>query len=81
MSNLAWIFILVLLLTLLGSLTLLLVTVRYYWGERGTPPATGELRRLEKEAELELRAKQIERAKQTPVRPRNPDFWDNRKVS
>lgn len=79
MSSLAWMIILVLLLTVLGSLTLLFITVRYYWGDRGTPPARGEERRRQKEEEMRLRAKQIEHAEKTPVRPRNPNFWDNRK--
>ncbi|MBK8466320.1 MAG: hypothetical protein IPL32_10860 [Chloracidobacterium sp.] len=71
---------LVLLLTLLGSATLGIVTFKYYWGARGKPPLTGEERRMEKEAELAMRAKQIEYAKKNPVKPRNPDFWNNRKV-
>jgi hypothetical protein len=80
MSSLAWIITLVLLLTLVGSGTLLIVTVKYYWGERGRPPATGEERKRQKDEELALRAKQIEYARTHPVRPRKPDFWDNRKV-
>ena len=79
MSSLAWVLVIVLLLTLLGSLTLLFSTVKYYWGDRGQPPLTGEERRRQKEVELRLRAKQIEYAKTNPIRPRKPDFWDNRK--
>jgi hypothetical protein len=67
-------------LTLLGSAALLMVTLKYYWGERGTPPLTGDERRRQHEEELTLRAGQIEYAKNNPVRPRNPDFWDNRNV-
>ncbi len=81
MSSLAWILILTLVLTALGSLTLFLITVKYYWGDRGTPPLTGERRKQQKEEELNQRAKQIEHANKNPVRPRNPDFWDNRKRS
>lgn len=73
--------ILVLLLTLLGSLTLLFITVKYYWGERGKPPLTGAQRRKQREDELRLRARQIEHARKNPVRPRKPEFWDNSKVT
>lgn len=80
MSSFAWILILVLVLTLIGSGTLLFITVRFYWGDRGTPPLTGELRRKQKEEEIRLRAKQIEWAETHPVKTRKPDFFDNRKV-
>ena len=70
-----------LLLTLLGSATLFFITVKYYWGERGRPPLTGEQRRQQKEEELRLRAKQIEHAEKNPIRTRKPEFWDNTKVS
>ena len=66
-------------LALLGSGTLLFITVKYYWGERGRPPATGEERRRLKEAELRLRRDQIEYAERHPIVPRSPDFLDNRK--
>jgi hypothetical protein len=79
MSSLAWVLILVLTLTVVGSLALLLVTLKYYWGERGRPPASREERRILRQRELELRAQQIEYAKRNPVKPRKPDFWDNRK--
>jgi hypothetical protein len=81
MSSFAWVIVITAMLTLLGSGTLLWITVKYYWGERGTPPATGELRRQQKEEELRLRAAQIERAHKRPVRTRKPDFWDNSKVT
>lgn len=80
MSSFAWILVLVGLLTLLGSLTLLFITVKYYWGERGTPPLTGKQRRQQRAEELRLRARQIARAKQTPRATRRPDFWDNTKA-
>lgn len=80
LSSLAWLIVVILLLTLLGSGTLFVVTVKYYWGVRGAPPLTGEERRLQHEEELRLRAKQIEWAEKNPVKPRNPDFWDNRKA-
>jgi hypothetical protein len=81
MSNLGWLVILVSLLTLLGSGTLFFITIKYYWGERGTPPLTGKARRLQKEEELRLRAAQIEQSKMRPRTDRSPDFWDNTKRS
>jgi hypothetical protein len=80
MSGVFAILLLVGLLTLLGSATLAFITYRYYWGERGRPPLTGEERRLQKEEELRMRAAQIEWAKQNPIKPRKPSFWDNTKV-
>ena len=49
MSNFAWIIVLTLILTVLGSLTLVLVTKKFYWGERGTPPPSKEERRRARE--------------------------------
>ncbi|HEX8249888.1 MAG TPA: hypothetical protein VF599_17075 [Pyrinomonadaceae bacterium] len=80
MSSFAWIIIIVLALTLVGTLTLGFITVKYYWGARGTPPLTGEERRRQREEELRLRAKQFEYAKQNPIATRKTDFWDNSKV-
>ncbi|MBK9527160.1 MAG: hypothetical protein IPO41_02290 [Acidobacteria bacterium] len=37
MSSLAWLIVVIMLLTLLGSGTLFVVTVKYYWGVRGAP--------------------------------------------
>lgn len=74
-----WLLILVGALTFLGSVTLLFITVKYYWGDRGRPPLTGEERRRQKELELQLRRGQIEKANKTPVTPRSPSFLDNRK--
>ena len=79
MSSLGWAMVIILGLTVIGSAALLLVTLKYYWGERGTPPLTRAERRKQKEAELAQRARQIEAARLRPVRPRNPSFWDNRK--
>ena len=81
MSNFAWLIITVLILTALGSATLILITVKFYWGERGKPPLTGGERQRQKEEELRLRAKQIELSKKYPREPRSSSFWDNRKVS
>jgi hypothetical protein len=72
---------LTLILTALGTLTLLLITLKYYWGERGTPPPTGEARRRQKEEELRRRAKQIEHSQKTRWETRSADFFDNRKNS
>ena len=80
MSNFAWMIVIVLALTALGSLALGIFTIKYYWA-RGKPPATGEERRRQKEEELRLRAKQIEHSKKNPREPRNPSFWNNRKIS
>lgn len=80
MSSFAWIIVLTLILTVVGSLTLLFITVKYYWGERGTPPLSGEERRRQKEEELRLRAKQIEYAAKNPRVTRRSSFWDNSKV-
>lgn len=73
MSSLAWLILLVGLLTIVGTVTLVFITVKYYWGERGTPPLTGEAKRIKREEELRLRAKQIEKAEKNkwPVRPPN----------
>lgn len=81
MSSVAWLIFLVVLLTAAGSLTLGFITVRYYWGERGTPPPKGEARRQQKELELRQRARQIELIEKRPRPLRSPSFWDNRKNS
>jgi hypothetical protein len=72
--------VLVLILTTLGSLTLGFITVRYYWGDRGRAPLTGEERRRQHEEELRLRAAQLEYAEKHPREPRSPDFLDNTKA-
>jgi hypothetical protein len=72
---------LVLILTALGSLVLGFITIRYYWGDRGTAPLTGEERRRQKEEELKHRAVQIEYVETHPREPRSPEFLDNRKTS
>lgn len=72
---------LVFVLTLVGAGTLAFITVKYYWGERGRPPLTGAEKRRQREEELRMRAKQIERARQNPIVPRKPDFFDNSKAA
>lgn len=79
MSNNLWILVICFILTLTGSVALLLVTVKYYWGARGTPPLTGAQKRRQKEEELALRAKQIEHSSKNPHQPRSLNFWDNQK--
>ncbi len=79
MTGFWWILVVVGALTLLGSGALFFVTIKYYWGERGVPPLTGEERRMQHQAELEKRAKQIEYSEKHPRRTRKPTFWDNRK--
>jgi hypothetical protein len=79
MSSMTWLLIIVGALTLLGSCALFFTTVKYYWGERGRPPLTGVERRRQKEMELELRRKQLEYAQKHPIKPRSPNFLDNRK--
>jgi hypothetical protein len=79
-TSFAWIIVIVLLLTLLGTAALALVTLKYYWGERGQPPLTGEERKLQLEEELRLRTKQIEYAEKNPIVTRKPSFWDNTKI-
>ncbi len=68
MSSFAWMIFVVLILTAVGSLSLLFITVRYYWGERGSPPLAGAERRRQKAEEVRLRAKQIEAAAKNPNR-------------
>ena len=67
-------------LTVIGTAALMLITLKYYWGERGAPPMKGEQRRKAREEELQLRAKQIEYSKRNPIATRRPSFWDNSKV-
>ncbi len=81
MSAFAWMISIVLLLTVLGTLALLLFTLKYYWGERGKPPLKGEERKRQKQEELKFRAAQIERSKKNPWKTRSPNFFDNRKNS
>ena len=79
MNSFSGVILIVMALAIAGSLTLAFVTIKYYWAGRGTPPLTGDARRRQRDEELRLRAKQIERAKAKPVRPRKPGFWDNTK--
>ena len=80
MSGLMGILLIVGILTVLGAGTLLFITVKYYWGERGTPPLKREQRRQAREVELRLRAKQIEYSKTHPIVTRKGSFFDNGKV-
>lgn len=76
MSNWSEIIFLVLILTALGTLTLVFITVKYYWGERGTPPLTGEARKKQKEEELAMRARQIEHSKNNPIKNYSRTYWE-----
>lgn len=76
MSAYAWVIIIVLILTLLGTSALLLFTLKYYWGERGKPPLTGDARKRQKEEELKLRAMQIEHSRNNPRKTRSESFFD-----
>jgi hypothetical protein len=49
----------VLSLTLVGILILGFMVMKYYWGERGTPPPTKEARRLMREQELRLKTERL----------------------
>jgi hypothetical protein len=80
MSGLMGIFIIVGILTALGAGALLFITLKYYWGERGTPPLKREQRRAAREEELRRRAKQIEYSRTHPIATRKASFWDNSKV-
>jgi hypothetical protein len=80
MSSFAWMIVLVSILTLVGTATLILITVKYYWGARGTPPLTGAEYQRQKEKELRLRAMQFEAAAKNPRATRKSSFWDNSKV-
>jgi len=80
MSGLIGLLLIVGILTLLGAGTLLFITLKYYWGERGTPPLKREQRRHAREEELKMRAKQIEYSKTHPFATRSASFLDNTKV-
>ena len=80
MSGMGLFYALILVLTVVGSGTLLFITVKYYWGERGTPPLSGAARKLQREQEMKLWTKQIEFARAHPRKLRKPDFWDNSKT-
>lgn len=79
MSPFTGIILIILLLTALGVFVLAFITVKFYWGDRGKPPLTGEQRRKQKEEELKLRARQIEYSEKNSWKPRKTSFWDNSK--
>ncbi len=50
MNNYVLMILIVLALTVLGTATLGFITIKYYWGERGTPPlSAAERKRLREE--------------------------------
>ena len=79
MSSFSWMIVITLILTAVGTLVLLLVTLKFYWGERGTPPLTGEEKKKAREDELQRRAKQIEHSQTHRWETRSADFFDNQK--
>ena len=79
MTNFGWILLITILAGLVGTLVLVFITVKYYWGERGTPPPTGKRRRELREEELRRRARQIEWAQKHPRQTRKDSFFDNSK--
>ena len=76
MSNWTLILLIVLTLTALGTLTLVFITVKFYWGARGTPPLVGDARKIQKQEELRQRAAQIEHSKKNPIKKYSRTFWD-----
>ncbi len=80
MSPLAWIITLGILATVFGLVVLIAPILKFYWGENGKPPVTGEEKKKLREEELQMRAAQIEHSKKNPIATRNSSFWDNRKV-
>lgn len=62
MATFGYVLLIVTLLTVLGSATLILIVLRYYWGDRGKPPLYGEARRIQKEKELKEREAQLRHA-------------------
>lgn len=58
MSNYVWMILIVGCLTFVGVLIQGFLVLRYYWGERGTPPPNREERRRLREKEIDLRKRQ-----------------------
>lgn len=68
MHNYLLMFLIVLALTALGVSTLLFITVKYYWGERGTPPLSAAERKLLREEKMRAgveRERRIEEQRKT----------------
>ena len=63
MHNYLSMILIVLALTILGVLTLLFITVKYYWGERGAPPPTAAERRRRREEKETNGKRKIESGK------------------
>lgn len=79
MSSFAWMIVITLILTAVGTGILLFVTLKYYWGVRGTPPPDREERRARQLEERKQRARQIEYAESHKWEARSQDFFDNSK--
>jgi hypothetical protein len=58
MSNFVWIILIVGCLTFVGIVIQSFLVLRYYWGERGTPPPNREERRRLREKEFDTRQRQ-----------------------
>jgi len=58
MSNYVWMILIVGCLTFVGVFIQGFLVLRYYWGERGTPPPSREERRRLREKEIDLRKRQ-----------------------
>ena len=58
MSNYVWMILIVGCLTFAGIVIQSFLVLRYYWGERGTPPPCREERKRLREKELDLRRQQ-----------------------
>jgi hypothetical protein len=63
MRNYFLMILIVLALTVLGVLTLVFITVKYYWGERGTPPLSAAERRRLREEQVNNGKRKMENGK------------------
>jgi hypothetical protein len=59
MWNYVWMILIVLCLTFVGVIIQGFLVLRYYWGERGTPPPNREERGRLREKELKMRNQRL----------------------
>lgn len=64
MHNYLWMFLIVSALTVLGVLTLVFITVKYYWGERGTPPLSAAERKRLREEQMRIAIERRQRVEE-----------------
>ncbi|MBA2621393.1 MAG: hypothetical protein H0U87_09355 [Acidobacteria bacterium] len=64
MSNYLLMILIVLALTVLGVLTLVFITVKYYWGERGAPPPSAAERKRLREEQMRVSQEREQRIKE-----------------